>query len=484
MSLPVSGLLAIVAIGSAALYLAVAWVTRPSIANLGDFFYAARRIGAGDYAATFAGANITLTSIFVFFASQASSSGYAVLWGPIFWIIGIIIFVALLPRLQGFFANGHTLHQYLSDAYNEPRVRPVASIITVFAFVGTVGLEFLGFIWLLEYFSVSAAPALLLGVVLVAIMAVYSSLGGYWATIRTDWWQVLITVAGVCALLYGLEISPDSGFDLKSLLLPMEPVPKLLSDPALLVSFAVLFIPFQFSVMDMWQRCIATGGNLKTIRLPLLVSGVGVGLIFIVPILVGVAARGLSGHSDLVLFDMVGQIASPVLIGLVGAMFLASVFSTADTLLLAASNSILYDFWLPRVRNVTPKEYSQSADWISNAQLWVWILAALALSLIGLSELGVPLQNLIFGVFSAQVILGILVIYSIVRPKKASRRTHGALWSAVVGLVLPIPIVIAGSLAGSRSLVASAPVLSTMIALPVLFLAPTADMNRENRNES
>ena len=466
---------------SVCLYFFIALRCQKLNINPSDFFYSDLKISGLHYGNSYAGANITFTSIFIFLCSQATISGWSTIFASIFWAIGVILFVILVDKLEISFQKGQTLHFFLSELYNNPKLQITASIITIFAFTGTIGIEFLGFSWFLKYFGVSTQSTIFIGLVLVIMLAIYTIIGGYWATIKTDFFQVLFTLIGCLLLLsFFLPIHPKDAnidhFNNIKVLLNSFSIEQLFYDPPLIMGFAILFIPFQFSVMDIWQRGVAAGGDKDKIKKYTLCSGLFLSVVFSLPVILGIFAinsKLVNPAQNDTLFVLVKSLSNPYVISAIGVMFLASIFSTADTLLLAAANSAICDIYSYQ------NDDSITAHNINNSkiQMSTCFYAVLSLSLISLiiflvAMLPIGISELIVAVFSAQSIIGVLIIYAILFPNKAQIMGKGALYSSILGLIMPIPLVIIGKLVEDNNIINGAPLLSIIIAVIILFAYP------------
>ncbi len=448
-----------------------------------DFYYADLNISGPHYGSTYAGANITFTSIFMYLCFQATVSGLSTMWASFFWIISVFLFYILSPNLLDSFKKGQTIHQYLGERYNSKKLVLITSGVTIFAFIGTIGLEFYGFSLFLKFFGLSSKSTISIGITLIILMAAYCFVGGYWATIKTDILQVTCTLIGLLSLLnflgilnfpLGLGIDQAKFETHWRYLIASFRNDSFFSDPFLIIGFFILFIPFQFSVMDMWQRCIATGGNLNRIRKYTLSGGIILGLIFIVPITIGIVASKagyVNGVSNEVLFICIKQIANPYTISLISIMFLSSVFSTADTLLLAASNSLICDMnQVVNKKALNAYDLNKSKIKMINCQITTIILAFLTIFIFILANF-MKISDIIIAVFSAQSIIGILVICGFILKERAKKMNKGAERAAIIALCLPIPLVSIGIFLKSQDIINIAPLLSIMIALPVLLFS-------------
>lgn len=471
---------------SVAVYFVIAARCRDLNEGPAEFFYADLNISGRYFGSTYMGANVALTSIFIFLCAQATTSTWSALWAPIFWAIGVLLFGKLTHRLEHSFKSGRTIHQHLRETYQSPRLQIFTSAVTIFAFIGTIGLEFLGLIWFLSFFGISEPGIqIAIGFGLIVMMSLYMIMGGYWATIKTDFIQVILVIVG-CFLLVS-PFFPNLG------IYPGVPAPNtivdankvldtfsfkaLFADPVLIVGFAVLFLPFQFSVMDMWQRCVATGGNINRIRRYIVVVGLILALIFTIPVMLGIFAveAGLVNEvkPENTLFIIVKTFANPIVIAVIGIMFLASVFSTADTLLLAATNSLVCDLLTFRKGEyLTAGELNASPVTLNKCRLYVVILSLLTIVVVLVSLGPAGLTDIIFAVFAAQSILGVLVLVGLFLPERAKKMGQAAITAAILGLVLPIPIVIIGKVLDEVDLISAAPIISVLIAMIALFVIP------------
>ena len=63
------------------------------------YFLASGQMGGLSVGATYVGANLTFTSIFLILSEEAYRRGLVVLCIPVFWILGTLVFVKVYPRL-------------------------------------------------------------------------------------------------------------------------------------------------------------------------------------------------------------------------------------------------------------------------------------------------------------------------------------------------------------------------------------------------
>ena len=108
------------------------------------YFLAQGQLSTTTVGATYIGANLTFTTIFLLLSQESFKRGWLVLVVPAFWILGTILFVVAYPRLKPHIHEGRTLHQTLGFVFRSNALRKCAAIWTIIAFIGTVALEFYG----------------------------------------------------------------------------------------------------------------------------------------------------------------------------------------------------------------------------------------------------------------------------------------------------------------------------------------------------
>lgn len=77
-----------------------------SIRTSEDYFLAGRTVGTVDFGRSFAAASTSLATVLVFFVTLGIDNGIYILYAPITYCLGVIIFVrVLLPKIEahGFF---------------------------------------------------------------------------------------------------------------------------------------------------------------------------------------------------------------------------------------------------------------------------------------------------------------------------------------------------------------------------------------------
>jgi len=474
------------------------WSLRHSFSSIEDFFNYSRSIPPRLFSDTFIATNVTFTSIFLVVAATSYERGNLTLWIIIAWILGLLLFRKVFPKISPFFDHGHTLHEFLGQRYNSQALRRLASISTIIVFLGTLGIEFWGVVILLKGLGLvgSLAPfALAIGVAL--LTAVYTALGGFKAAVHTDRWQLWLIVA-LTVIMYlvvfnvgGVLPSVDKPARIALLASVVNPS-TLFSDIVFAIAMLILFVPFNFCVMDMWQRCTATQGEdrLRAIRsVGSWKTCVTFAVIFLVPILVGLSARtvmsGASFSNNILVFpEFLKQIAGPPwlripMLCVIYTGFFAALMSTADTLLINSVYSFMYDVLGP-IRRINFGALDKTAHrrTIAVFRFWVLVFALLAVPLI---FIGLTVYQLVLAVFSSQIVLFIPIIYAIYRPQHAPARSRGACWSVVTGFLAAVICVNIGRLVDNPIVVDGTPVFAFVVSALVFFSWPRrlSDISQE-----
>jgi Na+/proline symporter len=462
-----------------------------------EFFNYGQRLPLDLFTKNFITTNVTFTSIFVAIAAATYQKGNQTLWIVIAWVIGLVLFRWLFPRVSGFFDQGHTLHEFLSTRYNNSRrIRFLASACTIVAFLGTLGIEFWGVILLLDSLGLrNYLTTGFLALIVAVITGAYTALGGFKAAVATDRLQYGLIVGLALALIavvfnvHGLFPSVDAPAR-RLIVQGFLDVRNLFADPLFAVGMFVMFVPFNFCVMDMWQRCSATPQQLRSKAIRSVTSPgtiLAFVAIFSVPILIGLAytattSPGTMGalstdESVMVVPRFLQGIAGPSwlripVLSLIYGGFAAALLSTADTVLVVMAYSLLYDIVGP-ARGIdfrkVPLARRQRTIWLF--RFWVCLLVLLSLPVV---YLGLSMYQMVLAVFSSQVALFVPIVYAILRPAESRRRERGAWWAILVGFSAAFAVVTLGSVTRVQTLVDAAPLGAFLTGTVVFFSVPKA----------
>ncbi|MCB1606810.1 MAG: sodium/proline symporter [Xanthomonadales bacterium] len=288
-------------------------------------------------------------------------SGAAYAWGisAIWLLVGVLAGMALAwfyvaPRLRA--AGGDedlTLIDFLCGSRRQPggmRNRRIAALIVLVSFAFYVSAQFaaagLAFEQALE---LDATVALLIGV---AVIVLYTLLGGFWAVSTTDLLQGLLMAAAAVVLpLVALVAVGGPGPLWSSLAADPNPAISSISGPhtglaALGFAFGCIAIGTGHSGQPHVLNRFMALGDPKQMGRAQWIGMVWTTLVLSGMLLVGWCGRVLLGDvsaNDGVLFAVAQQLLPPVSAGILVAAILSAIMSTADSQLLVAASCVTHD---------------------------------------------------------------------------------------------------------------------------------------------
>lgn len=224
----------------------IAWILathfRGSRSTWRGYWLANATLPNTNVAATYFGANLTFTAIFLILSQEAYRRGYVTFCIPIYWILGSLLFVALYSRISPAIAEGKTLHQVLRDAYGSRSLQLWASLWTILAFVGTVGLEFYGGIMLIQWTGLSVFASSIIGLSLALICSAFTISGGFRGIAVADIFLDLFAFAA-CAILLAFSFSAPLAQPANATIGPPA-LPGHVDKIIFAIGMGIIFIPF------------------------------------------------------------------------------------------------------------------------------------------------------------------------------------------------------------------------------------------------
>ena len=349
------------------------WALRQgSGADLEGYLLGGRRVGPMATALTL---QSTSMSGFMFLGAGALgfSQGYWALWYAAGDIGGGVLNLSVIGRRMRKLSQmmgALTSIEYLEKRYPLPAVRLFAGTLTIFL---------LGFYVLAQFIAGGKGMALVTGIpypaalaIAVAVILIYTFMGGYLAVVYTDFFQSLIMLVGV------LWIAVAAVTELGGLTAANHAIAEI--DPTLLsvwgkdlgfqgqwgiVAGALLI----FSVGYMgWPHVVTRH---MAMRSPATARSAGAwatvwNLFFVpTPYIVGILAVViLPGLDDpeLAIFQVAEKLLPPAVTGLVMAAIMAAIMSTADSLLLQTGSIAARDLY---ERFVNPNASETQMVWVS-----------------------------------------------------------------------------------------------------------------------
>ena len=436
------------------------------------YFLASGMLPTSNVAANYVGANVTFTTIFLLLCNEAYRRGAAVFCVPIFWFAGSLLFTKMYHHLRPHLKDGKTLHQALCDGYGSQAIQKWASLWTIVAFIGTVGLEFYGASLFLQWAGFARLSSLTLALILAFLCSIFTYSAGLRGIGVADY--VLDgAVVACCFVLVALLFMPNRG----SVSVGTVPViPPLADSIVFVVAMAVLFIPFQFCVLDSWQRCAAWQKKTDSPGRWLLLGALVLSACYSVPILIGLKMRteGLlvpDGEHPLGAF-LEARAPGPFWRGLIFAGFISAVFSTADELLNCASLTLLFDvFRIPRSLD-DQENGGRKKRVVASGQFYTGLFAFVsALVVLLCMWLAKPISELALAVFSGQIVFAVPLFLQFWFPRKPLKMGTPAVIAMFLAFVAGVSLVVTSWIVKDPTLADAAPIGSFFVALTTLGIA-------------
>ncbi|WP_312740953.1 sodium/pantothenate symporter [Cedecea neteri] len=327
---------------------------RASGTFLSEYFLGSRSMGGFVLA-------MTLTTTYISASSFIGGPGAAYKFGlgwvllamiqiPTIWLsLGILgKKFAILARRY----NAITLNDMLQARYQNRAVVWIASISLLVAFVGAIAVQFIGGARLLE---TAAGIKYETGLLIFGItIALYTSFGGFRASVLNDTMQGMVMLIGTIVLLVGVVHAAGG---LGSAVQTLEHIdPKLVSPqgagdiltPTFMASFWVLVCFGVIGLPHTAVRCISYKDSKAVHR------GIIIGTIVVAILMLGMHLAGALGRAvlpgltvpDLVIPTLMMKVLPPWAAGLFLAAPMAAIMSNVNAHLLQASATIVKDLWL------------------------------------------------------------------------------------------------------------------------------------------
>lgn len=449
------------------------------------YFLAKSSLPTSSVVATYFGANLTFTAIFLVLSEEAYSRGYWVFCIPASWILGTFFFKWLYKYTRPYIEQGMTLHQAIGAAFNSTNLQKLTSIWTILAFVGTVALEFYGGVKLLQWIGIPLLNNLTISLFLALIVSSFTVLGGFRSVAKADIFLDIVSFAAVgiiCVFLFS-KFSPDTILSLQPADVienittnhtSVTPITNWVENLFFVIGAFFIFVPFQICTLDSWQRLSAwqkTGNDLNKV---LVFPSMLLALIYCIPILVGIVVRNqglVISHDSHPLKEFLQFVEiPPYLIGIVIAGFFSAILSTADELLNCASLSLIFDFFqIPIEAERTP---DQEKRIVLGGQIYtsVFAFAAAVLALFALWYER-QISDLSSVVFSTQVVFTFPLLIALIWKPGAPDYKNIAFTGMVFSFGTAILFVITAWSTGDKIFSNLAPVAAFIISGFLILIA-------------
>ena len=371
----------------------------------------------------------TISSTFIGVGALISNAGVAFSGGGLatFILMGSFLFYFFIfakffaPKIKKFGdeQGAYTLPDFLEHRYNK-KVMIAGIVVNLITYGLFLALQILGFgIFVSVISGIDSFFATLFGGL---IVVVYTTIGGLRADIRTDTFQFLIMLILIFVFL-PITIIKSGGFKVISSL------PSTFLTGQEFAPFYVFVLGFlflgatTFVSSDLWQRAYAVDTQ-KNVKWAMKIAGIISALFLTMGVLLGVYGKAIipSATANTVVPELLKLYLPPVLFGLVLAGFFAVIMSSADTMLLIMSMTIIHDLYQKTLRHdISPEKLLR----ISRKTTLIIGITALIIALIIFNVVHLAIDAVSF--FAALLPAIIFGFYW----KKATNTA--ALWSIILG---------------------------------------------------
>jgi Na+/proline symporter len=413
-----------------------------------DFLLYRKSLGAGKIFGTLYASGMSLATVFIAFFILAPFFGISLIWSAIFYSLGYFVLYIFLNKIFTNTTDGKTIHGFLGKAYDDINLTKIASITTTIGFMGIFSTEiFVGANILsdvIPYEHIAFYPVILFALIVIS----YSVLGGLKSVILTDKYQAIATIISVIlifiiALLTGKsdgKYFSDNAF--RSFFL----------SPLLMINFFLINVPFPLIDMTVWQRVAAVKSINDAKR------GIWGALItFIITwVIILLSAMLLTENSSL---DSSGGLSTTLInftsgFGVLGIIFgiitfpslIAAMLSTADTYLVASSQTIIMDIKERKyfdknkiIKSTSDKKLKVSPDdrrivTETRKFMFIWgIIGILVVFILG--KVGFNVADLVFAIYGSSLSLLPAVLFALIKKYSVKKYSFPAKVSVIIGLI-------------------------------------------------
>lgn len=440
-----------------------------------DYFLARRAISGSGFLATFLGANLVFTALFLVLSLETLRRGWWVLAVPLSFMVGTALLAMFYPKLAIYFEKGQTLHQALGMAF-EPDfkkgwgIRRWAAVWTIAAFVGLVSMEFYGGVLLFQWCGLSFLYSLIIALFFAGVCAAFTISGGLRGVVSADYWLDGFSLVGILFFVFYLA-KAGSSVSIQPALGQSQSV-SLADNIIFCIASIVLFVPMPLCALDTWQRGVAWKER-QRVSWWLMGGAFGIFVVAIIAMCAGFYAKavGCNPNDPFPLRLVLEQIKIPPLFfGIVMSGFIAAILTTADELLNVSAYAILSDiFQLPRTT-----DQKTTARYIRSAKFYTGLLAFIAACLTIVVALMHKITDFFNVVASTQVVFLLPLLIAIYWTRSAKTWRTSALLGMLGAFLAAILSVLFGFYTGGKDgdeLIAGAPIIALSVSIMVILSA-------------
>ncbi|MFA6160804.1 MAG: sodium:solute symporter family protein [Patescibacteria group bacterium] len=339
----------------------------------------------------------------------------------LFYLMLYAKFIAPKIKEFGDRHQAYTLPDYFAVRYSK-KAGIAASVINLISYALSLALQFVGmgiFVSALTGFDPNLAT-----IVGALIIIIYSTVGGLKADIRTDIFQFIIMLGLILVFLPVVIVKGGGLAALSSL-----PSAFLLGTnfaPSYVIVMAFLFIGLvTFTFSDLWQRAYA-GASAKIVKKAAYISGTFAFLFMLMAVLLGIYGHILTptATSNTIISDLMSLILPAGLYGLVLIGFFAAIMSSADTVLLITSMTLVHDIY---IKGMNKPMTEHATLRLSRIVTFVLGILGLIVALLISNVVHLAIESISF-----YVVLTPAVIFGFYW-KRANNKA--AIWSVLIGLI-------------------------------------------------
>ena len=200
-----------------AIYLIVALRKTKGPITADEFFESRGLISPSEFANSSVAYGFQIASVSVFFAF-GFFYGLGGIVNPLFWGLGIILFMLVCGRLGDFFGTTQTLHGFLGSRYNSRAIAVIASIMTLIGFLGAFTAELAWGSYVLAIISPNPWFIGISMTVMAAIVAWYVTKAGHLGVVKTDQYQLVFAhTAFVVLVVFAIMLLHWQGAEAKAI---------------------------------------------------------------------------------------------------------------------------------------------------------------------------------------------------------------------------------------------------------------------------
>ncbi len=313
----------------------------------------------------------TVTSTFIGVGSLISNAGIAFSGGGLatFILMGSFLVYFLIfgkffaPKIKEFgdTQGAYTLPDFLEYRYSK-RTRVAGLLVNAVSYGLWLALQILGIgIFVSAIGGIDPTLATIIGG---AIVVTYTTIGGLRADIRTDVFQSFIMLSLIFVFLPFLIVK-SGGFTMLAGL-PASFLSGQEFAPWYVFLFGFLFLGASSLISaDLWQRAYAADTK-KNAQWAMKWAGVIIFLFLIMGTLFGLFGKAVlpDATANTIVPELLKLYLPPIVFGVVLAGFFAAIMSSADTMLLVITMTLVHDLWQKTLnKQLSPTQVLRVSRW-------------------------------------------------------------------------------------------------------------------------